>query len=40
MANRSTQNKDGADCGGELLMKVFVRRDLYMARFARGALIV
>jgi hypothetical protein len=40
MANRSRQNKDGADSGDELLMKVFVRRDLYMALFAIGALIV
>jgi hypothetical protein len=40
MANRSRQNKDDADSGDVLLMKVFVRRDLYAALFAIGALIV
>jgi hypothetical protein len=40
MANGSRQNTDGADSGDDLLMKAFVRRDLYTALFAIGALIV
>jgi hypothetical protein len=40
MANGSRQNMDGADSGDDLLIKVFVRCDLYTALFAIGALIV